>query len=169
MEKKESMACYSPNSCFSKRPCGPMHACKCSTARTQDGKCHTIEGYNKPYSSEVGAFASQANLPGRDIGEALSEPYYQIPNHPLSCKWVTGPGGFSFTRCDNYQSYSDVAVDGTIKHPPTFKKASYRDGARSCGRSATPPNGSKLKNKLLVSLAILFAALLIDLALVSFQ
>jgi len=29
-------------------------------------------------------------------------PYENSPNAPLSCKQVTGPGGFPFIRCDNY-------------------------------------------------------------------
>jgi len=29
-------------------------------------------------------------------------PYENAPNAPLSCKQVTGPGGFPFVRCDNY-------------------------------------------------------------------
>lgn len=89
----------------------------CPFARTHTGKCHTREGYQRAYvPSEF------PSLPGRSFKvpccpESIGTPYCQPNTLGLSCKWVTGPGGMGYFRCDNYQSYKDVAVNGEILNP----------------------------------------------------
>lgn len=98
----------------------------CPFGRTHQGMCHVREGVQKAYVP-----ASFPTLPGRGIKIPCCPeyiggiPYCQPPNIGLSCKWVTGPGGLGYDRCDNYQSYHDVAVNGELLHDPNYPKVGY--------------------------------------------
>jgi len=47
-------------------------------------------------------------------------PYELIPNAPLSCKQVTGPGGFPFIRCDNYVPQFESTPQSPVGSSPTY-------------------------------------------------
>lgn len=105
----------------------------CPFGRTHQGICHAREGYQRAYDP-----ATTPTLPGRGVKVPCcpeyigGTPYCQPPNLGLSCKWVTGPGGLSYDRCDNYQSYHDVAVNGEILNDPGFPQVRIGLGGYTC-------------------------------------
>jgi len=108
----------------------------CPYGRTHQGTCHQREGTQRPYSIGAGHLGLAGGVGGvkgahgTNRGEKVScqkeeyvgHPYNQPQPAGLSCKWVTGPGGFPFNRCDNYASYQDVAVNGEILNDMGFPK-----------------------------------------------
>lgn len=99
---------------------------RCQYGRNHDMTCHknqhaTIKPYDESSFFDQGPFS--ASCPGH-----LGPVYSQEPVNNLSCKWVTGPGGLAFKRCDNYKSYKDVSVEGTIKHPHNFPQVEFHLG-----------------------------------------
>jgi hypothetical protein len=115
----------------------------CSVPRTHQGKCHQREGIQKPYlesATEKEALRKHNTFSNGSEDcprkESKGQPYKAYTPYGLSCKWVTGPGGFNYERCDNYQSYQDSDPHGNIGDPmateypvmkidlePRFKKA----------------------------------------------
>ena len=100
----------------------------CPFGRTHQGRCHRREGVQRAYYPAKDTCV----LPGRGIKVPCCPeyiggvPYCQPPNFNLSCKWVTGPGGMGYERCDNYQSYRDVAVNGEILVDPDYPPVKWR-------------------------------------------
>ena len=107
--------------CYDKAPISGDTVKACDFGRTHQGICHTREGVQTAYYP-----ATTPTLPGRGMKVPCcpeyigGTPYCQPPNMGLSCKWVTGPGGLGYERCDNYQSYHDVAVNGELMNDPGY-------------------------------------------------
>lgn len=61
------------------------------------------------------------------LKEYGGDPYVVHQPRGLSCKWVNGPGGFPFYRCDNYLSYGDVDPNGNIRVHTPYTMKGYRE------------------------------------------